>query len=212
MKKIPMTEAEKKEFLEVRGQPTDLDKTQAEAHRAKLAAYARCNAATVAHIAKQRAAEAKLPNDQTRRENACLGLERFVKKLTRENDGRAARVEQFRAAAVEELHSYIGMTEKLAAPAADPIGEAAAAAAKELRKAMPRCFPSEGDALAFAAGLPFAAERAAAVRESDKRLALDADRMKIGREFWKLIERAAMAAGLGGDAGAIKRLTDMALL
>lgn len=211
MKKIPMTEAEKAAFVELRGQPTTLDKTQAEAHRAREKAEARNGAFTAKAIQKQRDAEAKLPNDLQRREAVCLGLERVVKKLRRENDPKTERVETFRAAAVESLHEYIGLTEQVPAPAADPIGEAAAAAAKELRKVMPRCFPSEGDAVTFAQTLPFAAERAAAVREADKRQALDADRMKIGRDFWALITRACLAAGMGSDDAAIRRLADMAL-
>lgn len=211
-KKIAPTEAEKKEFLELRGQPTELDRTQAEARRAKAAAYDRCSRDTLRCIAKQRAAEKKLPDDTARRENVCLGLERVVKKLRRESDPRAPRVEEFRAAAVEELHEYLALTEQLAAPAADPVGEAAAAAAKELRKALPKCFAGEADALQFALALPMIEARAAAVRESDKRQGMSADRLKIGREFWTLITRACLAAGLGGDDGAIRRLADMALL
>jgi hypothetical protein len=210
-KRIPPTEAEKQEFLAIRGDATNLDRTLAEAHKAKLAAYARCNGETLRCVKKQRDAEAKLPNDQQRRENVCLGLERVVKKLRRESDPRADRVDQFRTAAVEELHSYITLTEQFAAPAADPVGDAARAAARELQKTLPKCFASDADAMQFALALPMIEARAAAVREADKRQAVDTERLRIGRDFWELIGRACRAAGLGNDDAAIKRLSDMAL-
>lgn len=144
-----------------------------------------------------------LPTPQGERFEAMLrGTTRAVAKKRRAGDATGADTLQRVA---DEMADRLGelRTARAAEKAAvkTPQADAVEAAAKELRKALPGCFPSIDDARAFAKTLPLIEARAAQVREGDARALRVQDAARKASAFWKVAEKAAklVYADRGGN-------------
>ena len=159
-----------------------------------------------AEAKKRERARKALPNDSERRAAMVEGLRRFAKKAKR--DGEEERAEEltgYADAADKALAEYERHGKKLKAKRPDPLGDAAAAAAAELRKILPACFPSDKDALQFAQRLPLVDALAEAGRMADDYAKTARAQTLAKRRFWNEIEAGGKLAVGGMDDSANAR-------
>ena len=132
-----------------------------------------------------------MPQDHRRRAGVA-GLRKMAKKALRVQDTETAQAITEQTDAAEKLLAEIdALDQKLNAPRTDHIGEAHAAAAKELRKVLSKCFPTAEDALKFAQRtLPTCEAFAAAAVDADKFHKINRQRDGIITAFWKKIDMA----------------------
>ena len=117
-------------------------------------------------------------------------------KLQAVADEMAAALEGFRAAKKVE-----------AKPALTPLDDAVSAAAAELRKALPKSFPTLEDAAEYAGKfLPLTSARIAQINENDRRVKAGKTTAKAATAFWTLAAKAARLAYVSANDTAIAEL------
>lgn len=162
---------------------------------------------------KTERARRALPDEGERRRGCVEGLRRFAKKADREGDPtRAAKLSQHADEAERALKEYDEGTKTLQARRPDPLGDAVQAAAKELRKALKACFPTEADATTFVrAALPLIEAKAEAARVADGYAKIARERRKADAAFWRAANAGGrVAVGTVDDDANIRRLIEAA--
>ena len=161
-----------------------------------------------AEAKKQERARKAMPDEAERRAAMIEGLRRFAKKATRRGETElAGAITKCADAAEAELAEYERIGKKLRSKRPDPLGDAHRAAAAELQKVLPMCFPTEKDALQFARRLPMIDALAAAGRQADDYAKTARTRTFAGRRFWTIIEKGAnLACNLGDSDSNVRSL------
>ena len=150
-------------------------------------------------------------NAQDIRRSAALdGLERFAKRFEREAQKDAAKkIRALAEKAEAALTEYAKIEVALSVKRPDPLAVAHEAAAAELRKALPVCFPCEQDALIFARRLPLTAAVKAANDAVSAIVKKRREQKKPEIMFWDYIAQAGrLALGSGDDDGNIRALIE----
>ncbi len=93
----------------------------------------------------------------------------------------------------------------------DHIGDAVQAAAQELTKKLPSCFPCMADAVAYCEKLPMSQARAAAVAQASAKNRLTKTATETHRELVSVLEKAGKLA-LGELVNSTASLHELALL
>ena len=154
-----------------------------------------------AALAKKAArARKNQPTEVERMAAIVEGLRRFSKKAKRNGDDEvAAALDAHADEAQKGLAEYEKLSKKLTSKRPDPLGDAQKAAAVELSKILPTCFPSERDAFLFACRLPLVDATAEAGRKADDFAKTARARTKAGRRFWDAVEAGGKLAIAGPD-------------
>ena len=165
--------------------------------------------------AKKRERARKAMQDEGERRAAMVeGLRRFAKRVKREGDEKLAeKLTSYADAADKALTEYERHGKKLKSKRPDPLGDAAAAAAAELRKILPACFPSDKDALQFAQRLPLVDALVEAGRMADDYAKTARARTKAGRRFWDEVEAGGkLAVGAADGDSNVRALAAAGML
>lgn len=151
-----------------------------------------------------------MSSQDIRRCAALDGLERFAKRFDRAAQKDAAKkIRALAEKAEAALTEYAKIEVALSVKRPDPLAVAHEAAADELRKALPVCFPCEQDALIFARRLPLTAAVKAASDAIDAIVKKRREQKKPERAFWEYIAQAGrLAIGTADDDGNIKALIE----
>ena len=188
----------------------DIDKINRENayHNAK-ADKARAEIERKAAIARKNA-----PDESERRAAMVEGLRRFAKRATRNGDDVLAKQLNAHAdEAAKALEIYERHGKKLKGKRPDPLGDAQKAAALELMKVLPTCFPTEKDGLLFAQKLPLVGALAEAGRQADEFAKTALARSKAESSFWAEVEKGGLLAVGGVDPDAsVRQLVTAGLL
>ena len=150
-------------------------------------------------------------NAQDIRRSAALdGADRFARRFDKAGQKDAAKkiralVEKAEAALTE----YAKIEVALSVKRPDPLAVAHDAAAAELRKALPVCFPCEQDALIFARRLPLTAAVKAANDAVNAFVKKRREQKKPEKMFWDYIAQAGrLALGTADDDANIRALVE----
>ncbi|MEI6646269.1 MAG: hypothetical protein WCP12_09540 [bacterium] len=151
---------------------------------------------------KKRARDAKKLQETTparRAEKLLRGSERLLKKIARE-DGPLEKAKAF-VSKIEENHKiFFDCENELAKPCTTHISVAKSEAVGELLKKLPKCFPSEQDAMMFVEKfLTFNDASLADTKEHDKRSHIGKKRTQALDAITVAAEQVGMLAGLAGD-------------
>lgn len=151
-----------------------------------------------------------ISSQDIRRSDALAGLERFAKRFDRANQKAAAKkIRALAEKAEAALTEYAKIEVALSVKRPDPLAVAHEAAAAELRKALPVCFPCEQDALIFARRLPLTAAVKAASDAVSAIMKKRREQKKPECAFWDCIAQAGrLALGTPDDDGNIKALIE----
>lgn len=153
-----------------------------------------------------------MPDEAERRRGCVDGMKRYAKRADREGDpDRARKLSKHADEAEAALREYETHTKALQAKRPDPLGDAMKAAARELRKSLKACFPSEADALQFARTLPLIEAKAEAGRVADGYAKIARERGKTDRDFWAAVNAGGrLAIGMLDDDANARRLIEAA--
>ena len=186
---------------EVYLEPTIGDQHRDNADREKRSAYEKHGRQTAAALKRRRDAEKKQPTDMEQREAAVEGIRRVQKKHTRDGQtDRGSELGKLADEAASVLQDYALATAELQGERPDPIADAIEAATRELRKTLPKTFPTDLDAQTYARKqLPMLEARAAAEKLADHFGSVSRRRTELNKDFWRIIEKAAAISGLNGD-------------
>jgi hypothetical protein len=163
---------------------------------------------------KAAALAANLPNSQDIRRHAALeGIGRFVRRFERAGQkDAAANIRALAEKAERALTAHDSFNKALAVKRHDVLAVAHSAAAAELQKVLPVCFPSETDALIFARRLPLKSAVKAASDAIDAILKKRREQQKHQVIFWDFIVQAGrLALGSPDDDANIKALVEAGL-
>ena len=144
----------------------------------------------VAELDKKRARKLAALPDENKRRHACVaGLQKCSAKAERDGDPvKAEKLAQYALDAAAALEKYDEATKALVAKRPDPIGDAVDLAARELREKLPRCFPTDEDAVRVARRLPMIAATRAAILAADEFAAIARKRTAADRSFWQAVQ------------------------
>lgn len=152
-----------------------------------------------------------VPAEAQRRQFAVRGLRRMIAGAT--SSGRKKQAVQAEEKMPDVL-AALQRIEKLEAdekiPVPNPVIPCIEAAARSLRKVLPDCFPSQSDAITFAAKLPFNEERTAFQNATKARAKLSRTRNEANKNYWKLVGDVAVIVA-PNSGGTIDRATDDAI-
>lgn len=151
-----------------------------------------------------------ISSQDIRRSDALAGLERFAKRFDRAAQKAAAKkIRALAEKAEAALAEYAKIEVALSGKRPDPLAVAYEAAAAELRKALPVCFPCEQDALIFARRLPLTAAVKAANDAVSAIMKKRREQKKPERAFWDCIAQAGrLALGTADDDGNIRAMVE----
>ena len=150
------------------------------ASRLSLKGFASAKAIAAAVNAPQPAA--------VRRQAAIEGLERYARRFERSGEPKTA--EKIRKLALDAsiaMEKYDQIERELSKPKPNPVGEAQAVAVAELKKVLPKCFPTDGDARAFVCKLPLLDAFRAGEAQVTEIVSARREQKKIEKDFWKLV-------------------------
>ena len=167
-----------------------------------------------AELAKKRARKlAALPDENQRRQACVAGLQRCSKKAEREdNPGKVEKLAQYALDAAAALEKYDEATKALGAKRPDPMGNAIDLAARELRDKLPRCFPTDQDAIQFARHLPMITATREAACLADEFAKIARQRTAADRSFWQAVQFGGRLALQSLDEdGNIRKLVELGL-
>lgn len=178
------------------GEPTTTDRQKREIKEAQLKNDKRVEAMEKDQREKERARVAALPTQGERFELMLRGATRLAARLRRQ--GATVKADKLQGVAdqmADALETFRKAKKAEAAPVATPLADAVAVAAAELRKKLPGCFPTEGDAEEFAGRhLPLTDARAAQVHVTDARAKAGRAALAAAVAFWTFAETAANIA------------------
>ena len=134
------------------------------------------------------------PTQSERRAFALAGLEKSAVRCDKNGEAEAAqKIRAFADKATPFFTDVADLEKTLAQPLPDVLGDAYAKAAKELKKALPACFPCAADALHFARRLNMSEATAEATRLANERQRVNKLRHVADGKFWEEIQKAANA-------------------
>ena len=162
----------------------------------------------------ERARQAQ-PTHAERMRGCIDGMKKFSAKTKRDSGDtkKAAKLAALADAAAVALDAYTKHEKKLKAQRPDHLGDAHKAAAAELRKVLPVCFPTENDALQFARRLPLIAALDAANKQADAFGKVARQRDAAANDFWAAVRDGGRLAfgGLDDDQNA-RRFIELGIM
>ncbi len=187
---------------------TQKQQDEVKASNKKIDERARKIEAELAAQKKARDAALKLHAPDCRFPTLLLGTTRLEAKFRRTGDtAKADGLKKLADEMAAALETYRAAKTAEAKPVPTPLADAVSAAAKELKKALPACFPSLADAEFFAGrNLSLTAARTAQTHADDAHGKLAKAVQKAASAFWDLTEKAARVAIGFSDDNAVRQL------